>query len=125
MSTFGCNIENLLPSSDTIIDLLSSITRSFSNMLNELFSRITNPFANYSLDSFVEQGVKFQRQLLTFTPFGGSDFNARLSLRSMLGLSPAFKEDANAIEHLSGSISWITREKIDVTSMLRKMRDNE
>ena len=125
MSTFGCNVECLLPSSNTIIDILSSITKSFSNMLNELYSKITKPIAKYSWDAFVKQGIEFQKQVLSFTPFDERDFNARLSLRSMLGLSPAFREDTEAIEQLSGSISWITREKIDVTNMLRKMRDNE
>lgn len=125
MSTFGCNVDNLLPASDNIIKNLSSITHSFSNLLDAVYSKMTQPFAQYSLETYVKQSEAIQRQLLSSAPFGKSDFNSRLNLRLMLGLSPEFKEDTKAIEQLCGSISWITKDKVDVVSMLRTMRDNE
>jgi len=54
----------------------------------------------------------------------GPEYYSRVNLRLLLGLSPKYKEDPEAIKALSGSISWITNKKIDVTEIIRNMRDH-
>lgn len=126
MSTLRCNVESLFPSPNNMIDILSSITHAVGDLLNVVYLRVTEPLTQYSLETCIKQSDKIQKQLLVgFSSFGKSDFNSRLNLRSMLGLSTEFEEDARGIEQLCGSISWMTNDKVDVTMMLRTLRDNE
>lgn len=53
-----------------------------------------------------------------------SGFASRIALRSLAGLPPiAPAQKTNTIEQLSGSISWLSKEKIDVTEVIRELRD--
>lgn len=56
-----------------------------------------------------------------------SEYLSRMALRNLVGL-PSFEinvKKKDAIEKLEGSISWITKEKIDVTEFIREMRERE
>lgn len=50
----------------------------------------------------------------------------RLNLRLLVGLPPISKQDENpeSIKELGGCISWISKNKIDVTELIREIRDN-
>jgi len=54
-----------------------------------------------------------------------SEYASRIALRSLVGLSPLATNTlgANAVKRLSGSVSWISAEKIDVTEVIRELRD--
>jgi hypothetical protein len=54
-----------------------------------------------------------------------TDYLSRNTLRSIVGLSPfeINTRDKDAIRKLKGSISWLSKEKIDVTEIIRKMRE--
>ena len=54
-----------------------------------------------------------------------SDYLSRTALRSMIGLMPieVGARDKDAILKLKGSISWLSKEKIDVTEIIREMRE--
>jgi len=54
-----------------------------------------------------------------------TDYLARTALRSIVGLSPIDigSRDKDAIIKLKGSISWLTQKKIDVTEIIREMRE--
>jgi hypothetical protein len=54
-----------------------------------------------------------------------SAYLSRITLRSLFGL-PSIgisSRDKDAIRKLKGSISWISKNKIDVTESIRKMRE--
>jgi len=55
-----------------------------------------------------------------------TDYLSRTALRSIVGLSPIKigSRDKDAITKLKGSISWLTKEKIDVTEIIREMRES-
>lgn len=55
-----------------------------------------------------------------------SNYLARVALRTLVGLPPIEinARDKDAISKLKGSISWISKEKIDVTEIIREMRDS-
>lgn len=55
-----------------------------------------------------------------------SNYLARVALRTLVGL-PLIEitaKDKDAISKLKGSISWISEKKIDVTEIIREMRDS-
>ena len=54
-----------------------------------------------------------------------SDYLSRSTLRSIAGLSPIEINtiDKDAIRKLKGSISWLSKGKIDVTEIIREMRE--
>jgi len=54
-----------------------------------------------------------------------SDYLSRNTLRSIVGLSPIEigTIDKDAIRKLKGSISWLSKGKIDVTEIIRQMRE--
>ncbi len=54
-----------------------------------------------------------------------SNYYSRMSLRSLVGL-PVIDingRDNDAVPRLKGSISWISKKKVDVTEIIRDMRD--
>lgn len=54
-----------------------------------------------------------------------SNYFSRIALRTLVGL-PAIDindRDKDAIHRLRGSISWISKKKVDVTEIVRDMRD--
>jgi hypothetical protein len=53
------------------------------------------------------------------------DYLSRNTLRSIVGLSPIEINtiDKDAIRKLKGSISWLSKGKIDVTEIIREMRE--
>lgn len=53
------------------------------------------------------------------------DYLSRNTLRSIVGLSTIEINtiDKDAIRKLKGSISWLSKEKIDVTEIIREMRE--
>jgi hypothetical protein len=54
-----------------------------------------------------------------------SNYHQRMSLRSLVGL-PAIDinyRDNDAILRLKGSISWMSKKKVDVTEIIRDIRD--
>lgn len=56
-----------------------------------------------------------------------SEYLSRMTLRTLVGL-PSINintKKKDAIKKLEGSISWITKEKIDVTEFIREMRESE
>ena len=54
-----------------------------------------------------------------------TEYASRIALRSLVNLPPvdANVADINAIKELKGSISWISKNKIDVTEVIREIRD--
>lgn len=56
-----------------------------------------------------------------------SEYLSRMALRTLVGLPPieidTRKKDA--MKKLEGSISWMTKEKIDVTEFIREIRERE
>lgn len=54
------------------------------------------------------------------------DYYQRLYLRSLVGLPPVPKAKAEkaSIKNLKGCISWISTSKIDVTELIREIRDS-
>jgi hypothetical protein len=54
-----------------------------------------------------------------------TDYLSRNALRSFVGLSPIGINTKNkdALLRLKGSISWLSKEKIDVTEIIREMRE--
>jgi len=54
-----------------------------------------------------------------------TDYLSRSTLRSIVGLSPIEINtmDKDALHKLKGSISWLSKEKIDVTEIIREMRE--
>jgi len=54
-----------------------------------------------------------------------TDYLSRNTLRSIIGLSPIQINtiDKDAIRKLKGSISWLSKEKINVTEIIREMRE--
>lgn len=56
-----------------------------------------------------------------------SQYFSRMALRNLVGL-PSLEmntKEKDAIKKLEGSISWMTKEKIDVTDFIREIRDRE
>jgi predicted regulator of amino acid metabolism with ACT domain len=54
-----------------------------------------------------------------------ADYLSRNTLRSIVGLRPIEinTTDKDAIRKLKGSISWLSKEKIDITEIIREMRE--
>lgn len=54
-----------------------------------------------------------------------SSYSSRISLRTLVGLPliDINDRDKDAIHRLKGSISWISKKKVDVTETIRSMRD--
>ena len=56
-----------------------------------------------------------------------SEYLSRMALRSLFGLPSIGIEskDTDAIKKMEGSISWLTKEKINVTEIMREIREVE
>jgi hypothetical protein len=52
------------------------------------------------------------------------DHYQRLYLRNLVGLPPIPKTETASVEDLKGCISWISTSKIDVTELIREIRDS-
>lgn len=98
------------------------LTKSFS-FLEEIFGNAgeisPNSIASAVLESSLKQFVPKE-----MTP-EVSNYYSRMSLRTLVGL-PTIDindRDDDAILRLRGSISWISKKKVDVTEIIRDMRD--
>lgn len=82
------------------------------------------PSETHHIPQYIEIGQNLQKRMLDVLVPIPEDHHSRLNLRLALGLAPVFKEDPDAIRSLDGAISNITKEKINVTEIIRNMRDN-
>jgi len=101
-----------------------------SNLINTVTKfigkgvKLFKPSEPQRVFEYVEKSQDIQRQMLGILLPYQEDYYSRANLRSLVGLTPLFEEDPQAIRSLEGAISNITKEKIDVTEFIRNMRDN-
>ena len=103
--------------------ILSNLTSAVTKLINKVAKLFTS-FEMPQISEYVEKSQNIQRQMLDILLPHQGDYYSRLDLRLALGLSPVFEENPEAIRSLEGAISNITKEKIDVTEIIRNMRDN-
>lgn len=121
----SCKRVNMLPVIETPFAILTNLSNAITYII-ERFSKLLTSFESPRIPEFIEQSQNVQKQMIDSLFFTHNiDYFSRLYLRTTLGLSPSFKEDHEAIMSLQGSISDITREKINVVEIVRNMRDNE
>jgi hypothetical protein len=97
--------------------------KSFS-FLEGIFGDTGETSPNHIASAVLESSLK---QLIPkeMTP-EVTDYLSRSTLRSIVGLSPIEVNtvDKDAIRKLKGSISWLSKEKIDVTEIISEMRES-
>jgi 5,10-methenyltetrahydromethanopterin hydrogenase len=98
------------------------LMKSFS-FLEGIFGDIGETSPNQIASAVLEGSLK--RLIPKEMPPEVSDYLSRNTLRSIAGLSPIEINtmDKDAIRKLKGSISWLTKGKIDVTEIIREMRE--
>ncbi|MCJ7634548.1 hypothetical protein MUP77_19420 [Candidatus Bathyarchaeota archaeon] len=98
------------------------LTKSFS-FVEGFFGDTRETSPSFIASAVLENSLKqlFPKEM---TP-EVTDYLSRTALRSIVGLSPIEigGRDKDAITKLKGSISWLTKEKIDVTEIIREMRE--
>lgn len=102
--------------------ILSNLTNAVTKLINKVAKLFTS-FEPPQIPEYIEKSRNIQRQMLGILLPHQEDYS-RLNLRLALGLPPVFEEDPEAIRSLEGAISNITKEKIDVTEIIRNIRDN-
>lgn len=105
---------------------VSSVLQKDLNFLKEMYKRSIENFspaitAQLVLESSLEQCTPKE-----ITP-EVAQYLSRMALRNLVGL-PSLEintKKKDAIKKLEGSISWMTKEKIDVTELIREIRERE
>ena len=122
---FRLSLKGILtfPAVDAPITILSNFTNAVADLISKV-SMLFTSFETSQIQEYVEKSQDIQRQVLGIFLPHQEDYYSRLSLRLALDLPPVFEEDPEAIKSLEGAISNITKEKIDVTEIIRNMRDN-
>ena len=111
------------PIADAPITILSNFANAVAKLISKVSTLFTS-FETFQMQEYVKKSQDIQRQVLGIFLPQQEEYYSRLSLRLALGLPPVFEEDPEAIRSLEGVISNITKEKIDVTGIIRNMRDN-
>lgn len=105
---------------------VSSVLQKNLDFLREMYKR--------NIDNFsppITAHLILENSLARYTPKEitpeMSQYLSRLALRNLVGLPPLEMntKEREAIKKLEGSISWMTKEKIDVTDFIREIRERE
>ena len=98
------------------------LMKSFS-FLEGIFGDTGEMSPNHIASAVLESSLK-QLVPKEITP-EVTDYLSRNTLRSLVGLSPIDinTRDKDALRKLKGSISWLSKEKIDITEIIREMRE--
>lgn len=93
------------------------------DFLKRMFNSAIGMSPSNRAEAVLESSLK--RIIPTEIPPEMSTYLSRVALRSIVGLKPIEinAKDKGAIRKLKGSISWISKEKMDVTEIIRDMRD--
>lgn len=114
----------MFPQLDNPLTLISKLTKTVANLINDVstgFTALEPP----QITEYLKRGQFLQKQMLDIFSPSQVDFYSRLNLRLILGLPPVYEEDPGAIRSLEGAVTGITREKINVTKIVRKLRGSE
>jgi len=125
MSSADLNLGEMFPQLGSPYTILSNIIEAIQNLTIHITNLFITALRPYGVDSYIEGTRILHKQMLELIPPIDKENYARMNLRMLLGLSPSYKEDPEAIRSLSGSISWMVKEKIDITESISNMRDYE
>lgn len=113
-----------LPKLNNPLKIISKLTDTAANLINNV-STIFTTFETTQITEYIEQSQNIQKQMLDIFLPSQEERYSRLNLRLLLGLSPGYEKDPGAIRTLEGTIAGITKEKINVTKIIRKLRGTE
>jgi len=114
----------IFPQLDNPFTLISKLTKTVTTLVN-CVSTIFTALEPSQIAEYVKQGQIIQRQMLDIFPSSQAEFYSRLNLRLLLGLPLVYEEDSGAMRSLEGAVTGITKEKINVTKIIRKLRGSE
>jgi len=94
------------------------------DFLEKIFGDTSRASPSHAADAVLESSIQhfIPREM---TP-EMSNYLSRVALRALVGLPPIeiHIRDRDALRKLKGSIAWISKEKIDVTESIRRMRES-
>jgi len=110
---------NLIKTIDSILNKNFDFVREMHKYVSENFSpaNTAKSMLKSSLELYIPKEI---------TPEVG-EYLSRMALRTLVGLPiiGITVREVNAIKELEGSISWLTKDKIDVTELIRRLREGE
>ena len=139
MHNFNCYVDLDAPFSSmwsyaqqTVSAMLDLFQKSVQiKILSKFADRISRKIAILESNKIVEcieENINITKQtimLLQSFQDGVYYSYSAMKLRTLVGLSPCYEQDDKAIRSLDGSVSWVSKKKVDATKLIRDLRDNE
>jgi hypothetical protein len=100
---------------NVLLKCLDFVQKALSSTIETSPNQTAETVLENSLKQFIPAGI---------TP-EVADYLSRNTLRAIVGLPPIQinATDKDAIRKLKGSVSWLSKEKINVTDIIREMRE--
>jgi len=123
MAIINCNISNTFPKPLVQFENFPNLAKQFLESINSVFEKLVTTLDQFKLTTVIQSTLRLQKQMLGFLPKEKEDYYSRLYLRSLCGLPPMPIRVNDNIQELKGAISGIVGKKINVTDMIRDLRD--